>query len=110
MTTVEEFFDYLCSQYLNKSMIRYVNMAIFRTDVIDQIYLSIEAIRDAFSKNKVNSLENLEEVNAEMYDKVTKPIYDIPFMFSETSDAIMDDYYISLFNFIKSQAQKYTNL
>lgn len=105
MTTVEEYFQYLCSQYVNKSMIRYINMASFRTDVINSLYSSIEEMKKAFVENKVTSLEDLEEINGEMYDKVTRPIYDIPFMFTETSDAIMDDYYISLFNFIESKAK-----
>lgn len=102
--TVEEFFDNMCSQYFHKSMIRYINMASFRSEFIDQTYKLIEFTRNTFHTNNVNQLKDLSE---ELYDEVSKPIYQkIPFWFNETSNEFSDEYYISIFNFIETMANK----
>lgn len=106
MTTVEQFFDNLSAEYLDKSMIRYINMANFRSDFIDKTYKLIEFTRNAFSKNGVNSLDQLHNLNIDVYIEITSQWQDISFWFNKTakSDYIVDNYYADIYKYIETMA------
>lgn len=105
MTTVEEFFDDMCKQFLNPLMIRYINMASFRSEFINQTYELIEFTRNLLEKNNVCRLDHLD-MNT-YYDYVSKKPK-IAFWFNQNGklDYTVDGYYYCLDKFIEIMANK----